>query len=128
MIIAGLRFHVLASSLALAHAVPTPPTPTPASSHWSKEDIFSLGSVLVAICGIIVALLIAFPKFRKWLYGPCRCTSMKRACLILGCVSNASQDCIARRQNFARERMRKKYEEFVRFQTYVELSEGRDEP
>ncbi|KAH7094609.1 hypothetical protein FB567DRAFT_543039 [Paraphoma chrysanthemicola] len=128
MPIPSLLFRVLASSLALAHASPIPPTPTSASSHWSKEEVLGLASVLVAVCGIIVALLIAFPKFRKSLYGPCRSTSLTPMCLIFGCMSDASQDCVMRQQEKSRDRMRKKYEDFVRFQEYVRLSEGRNEP
>jgi hypothetical protein len=53
MFFAKLHLYMFLSSLALAQAAPSR-SYTPASSHWSKEEVLALISVLVAITGIFM--------------------------------------------------------------------------
>jgi hypothetical protein len=65
--------------LAVVHAAPAPlPTNSPQSTTgspttaWSKEAIFTLIGIPVALVGILVTLLLSSAKARRWLYYPCR--------------------------------------------------------
>ena len=40
---------------------------------WSRQDIFTLVSVCVAIIGIFIGVLVASPAVREWLYRPFHC-------------------------------------------------------
>jgi hypothetical protein len=40
------------------------------STRWSRQDIFTLVSVCVAVIGIFIGVLVASPAVRKWLYTP----------------------------------------------------------
>jgi hypothetical protein len=47
-----------------------PQTPNQAQNKWSRQDIFTLVSVCVAIAGIFIGVLVALPRLRKSLYKP----------------------------------------------------------
>lgn len=40
------------------------------STRWSRQDIFTLVSVCVAVVGIFIGVLVASPAVREWLYRP----------------------------------------------------------
>lgn len=42
-------------------------------TRWSRQDIFTLVSVCVGVIGIFIAVLVASPVLREWLYRPLRC-------------------------------------------------------
>ncbi|OAG24953.1 hypothetical protein CC77DRAFT_1004638 [Alternaria alternata] len=42
------------------------------STRWSRQDIFTLVSVCVAVVGIFIGALVASPTVRQWLYRPFR--------------------------------------------------------
>ncbi|KAF2035548.1 hypothetical protein EK21DRAFT_84595 [Setomelanomma holmii] len=71
---AAMSFHLfVVSGLALVHAAAIPPTnPTAGPPGWSNEEILALTSVLVAITGIFIALIISLPKLRRWLFSSCK--------------------------------------------------------
>jgi len=47
-----------------------PATSARAQAGWSRQDIFTLVSVCVAVVGIFIAVLVASPTLREWLYRP----------------------------------------------------------
>lgn len=46
------------------------------STSWSRQDIFTLVSVCVAVVGIFIGVLVASPAVREWLYRPLYCESL----------------------------------------------------
>ena len=73
-------------SIALAQASPVPPirnvepinhqTPpdlNPPHTKWSRQDIFTLIGVFVAVIGILVCLLLASSKLRELSWKPFHC-------------------------------------------------------
>jgi hypothetical protein len=48
-------------------------TPNRDLTGWSRQDIFTLVSVCVAVIGIFISVLVASPAVRKWLYTPFHC-------------------------------------------------------
>jgi hypothetical protein len=51
----------------------SPATHDQVPARWSRQDIFTLVSVCVAVIGIFIGVLVASPVVRKWLYTPFRC-------------------------------------------------------
>lgn len=47
-----------------------PTTSNQAQTGWSRQDIFTLVSVCVAVAGILIGLLLASPRTREWLCKP----------------------------------------------------------
>jgi len=107
-----------------------PTTSARAQTRWSRQDIFTLVSVCVAVVGIFIAVLVASPTLREWLYRP-----FHRKLELLSVKYNLSrlillfaQDCAirlrrrrARRQDEARRRLQERYEDYVRFREFLEL-------
>jgi hypothetical protein len=65
--------------LAIAQAAPASPPPTndpqtsigsTAAPAWSKEAIFTLVGILVALVGILVMVILSSARVRGWLYYP----------------------------------------------------------
>jgi hypothetical protein len=53
------------------------PTSDQIPTRWSRQDIFTLGSVCVAIVSIFIGVLVASPVVRKWLYTPFHCKLLR---------------------------------------------------
>ncbi|KAH7094608.1 hypothetical protein FB567DRAFT_585974 [Paraphoma chrysanthemicola] len=100
-------FFILISTLTYAAPISSTLSPNASSPGWSKEEIITLVSVLVAASGIFITLLLAVPTFRRWICQPCT-------------------HCIARQKARSKNQLQQRYEEFVRFQEYMELFGGRN--
>ena len=72
--------------IALIEASPTPDVrifdpisqqasavPEQVHTRWSRQDIFTLISVFVAVIGVFIGVLVASPAVREWLYRPFNC-------------------------------------------------------
>ncbi|KAH7084958.1 hypothetical protein BKA63DRAFT_498576 [Paraphoma chrysanthemicola] len=94
----SIALHLVVSFIVHANAAPIEPPNTPASttasSWWSRQDILTLVSVIVAIGGIFIVLFISLPKFRTWFSSP-------------------YMNCMARRHESSRRRRQQGYEEWV---------------
>ncbi|KAH7084960.1 hypothetical protein BKA63DRAFT_498587 [Paraphoma chrysanthemicola] len=97
---------ILLSTVTYAAPIPSTTSPNSSSPGWSKEEIITLISVLVAVSGIFTTLLIAVPAFRSWIFQPCTF-------------------CIARQKASPKNQLQQRYEEFMRFQEYMELARRR---
>ncbi|KAH7084957.1 hypothetical protein BKA63DRAFT_484965 [Paraphoma chrysanthemicola] len=120
MVTAIFRYVVLAITIAIVQATPYSSSPTLAarlsspdqtapSSKWSKEAIFALVSIPISIFGILISILIASPRARRQLRGSLH--------VLLNPCDNGPQNDLER-----------KYEEWLRFQEWLEMIEGRTVP
>ncbi|KAF2833749.1 hypothetical protein CC86DRAFT_273480, partial [Ophiobolus disseminans] len=74
----------------------------PPPTSWSKEAIFTLIGVLIAVSSILVTLILASTRVRqwfRWLFDYCK----------------------MRKQKNANERLRQRYNEWVEFREWVAL-------
>jgi hypothetical protein len=118
---------------------------------WSRQDIFTFISVCVAVFGIVTAVLVAAPKVREWCCKPFECklnsnpptwdavlmTPLAHPSLLCHPRSMFNfrdrlmfpfQDCAIRirrrrmrQQDEARRRLQERYEDYVRFNQFLEL-------
>ena len=68
----------------ILHSSQSPPASEKTQTVWSRQDIFALASVCVAIAGIFIGLLVASPKLRCWLREPLHCKGDR--CLLINCT------------------------------------------
>jgi len=124
----------------LIKAFPIPPTRNVGPNHhqrptgrdqtragWSRQDIFTLVSVCVAVAGILIGLLLASPKLREWLCDPFKC---KRNLNFLSPrnlnkANTLSLDCAIavrrrrmRQQIDAKRRLQEEYNEYLEFKSF----------
>ena len=104
-----------------------PTTPDQAQTGWSRQDIFTLVSVCVAVAGILIGLLLASPKLREWLCHPFKC---KRNLNLLPSrdlnkANTLSSDCaiVVRRRRIrqqidAKRRLQEEYNEYLEFKSF----------
>lgn len=77
---------ILSLGFTLTDGSPTPPIPNQGAAHdqqpatsnrsrssWSRQDVFTLISVFVAVAAILTTVLVAVPKLRHWLCKPLEC-------------------------------------------------------
>ncbi|KAF2035549.1 hypothetical protein EK21DRAFT_49403, partial [Setomelanomma holmii] len=81
----------------------TSPLTTPG---WTKEAIFTLVGIFIAIASVAITLILASSTVRRCLRRPFRFT-------------------VDRGQQEPRHQLRQRYEEWLRFQEYLELTDGR---
>ena len=62
----------------ILHSSQSPTASEKTQTVWSRQDIFALASVCVAIAGIFIGLLIASPKLRCWLRESLHCKANPR--------------------------------------------------
>jgi hypothetical protein len=94
---------------------------------WSRQDIFTLVSVCVAIAGIFIGALSASPTVREWLCKPFRCKATT-SCTPFRDPSNVNTlylDCAiavrrrkSRREDNVRRRLQEEYDEYLSFQEF----------
>jgi hypothetical protein len=112
---------------AVALAAPLPqshegqPDSNQSSTTWSKEEIFNLVSVFIAISGVLVAI------------GPAVYRHMRRKrmhCLLfpLAVYCVRSHNIAGCNYNDSKKQLHKKYEEWLKFQEWMDLTDGRRSP
>lgn len=113
----------------LSHSMPRT-TQSPATS-WSNEAIFTLIGVCLAALTFLIGLL-SSPKLRRWLCRPFNCEHFELAGVLLpqddaaNTIATLDFSEIRRiersqRQNDKRRRMEDEYNEYVRFNEFMEL-------
>ncbi|KAH6870800.1 hypothetical protein BKA58DRAFT_385841 [Alternaria rosae] len=76
---------------------------------WSRQDIFTLVSVCVAVVGIVIGLLIASPKSREWIQEPLKyCTVALRRRRI-------------RQEEDTRRQLQEQYNEYLEFIQFLKI-------
>lgn len=97
---------------------------------WSRQDIFTLVSVCVAIAGIFIGALGASPTLRVWLCKPIHCKAN-----LSGAPSRDSSnvntlpaDCAiavrrrkSRRKDDVRQQLREEYDEYLSFREFCAM-------
>jgi hypothetical protein len=94
---------------------------------WSRQDVFTLVSVCVAIAGILIGALLASPILREWLckpvhrkanpaYAPSRDSSDSNA-LPPGCAI-AVRRRKSRREDDVRRQLQEEYDEYLSFREF----------
>jgi len=101
--------------------------PDEAQTGWSRQDIFTLVSVCVAVAGILIGLLLASPKLREWLCDPFKCKPNPNLLSPrdLNKANTLSSDCAIavrrrriRQQIDAKRRLQEEYNEYLEFQSF----------
>jgi hypothetical protein len=94
---------------------------------WSRQDIFTLVSVCVAIAGIFIGALGASPTLREWLCKPFRCkaTPSCAPCRDKSNVKILYLDCAIevrrrklRRGDDPRRQLQEEYDEYLSFREF----------
>ena len=94
---------------------------------WSRQDIFTLVSVCVAIAGIFVGALGASPTLREWLRKPFRCKATPPCAPSrdLSNVNSSYLDCAiavrrrkSRREDYVRRQLQEEYDEYLSFREF----------
>ncbi|EAT87306.1 hypothetical protein SNOG_04915 [Parastagonospora nodorum SN15] len=107
----------LFSIITTAQAAPAPPSSTnatsstsftsnPSSPSWSKEAIFTLAGVVIAVAGVLTTLTLSSTRIRENLCQPFKY-------------------CAKRNKERSDRRLQNKYDEWLAFQEWLELSNAR---
>ena len=104
-----------------------PTSPDQAQTGWSRQDIFTLVSVCVAVAGILIGLLIASSNLREWLCDPVRCkrnptffslrAGNKANTLLSDCAIAVRRRRI-RQQIDTKKRLQEEYNEYLEFKSF----------
>ncbi|KAH7389559.1 hypothetical protein DE146DRAFT_169122 [Phaeosphaeria sp. MPI-PUGE-AT-0046c] len=126
---------VLCTTIIATHAAPTPSPPTdtigtsnsnPAPSSWSRQDIITLIGVIIAVTGILITLGLASQPLRRFLCSSYRCECDASLAHFIQMLRPL--DCVQRKRERARLRLQRKYDEWLAFQEWMEMSNGRHGP
>ncbi|OAK95831.1 hypothetical protein IQ06DRAFT_352099 [Phaeosphaeriaceae sp. SRC1lsM3a] len=108
------------ATIVAVDAGPTPPPPPQSTtvdinnrdsthSTWTREEIITLVGVFVAVIGLLITLALSSPTLRHLLCSPYKYYAQ-------------------RKRERARLQLRRRYEEWLAFQEWMEMSNGRHGP
>ena len=111
--------------------IPRSAVPQVLEHNWSKQDILALIGLFFAVFSLFAAIIVAWPVFKRWPGRSdecmCSCDSSWAEVRLQG-NADLFPDRNVRVRRDSKQIMREKYEEWLRFQEWVEVTDGRKYP